>query len=176
MGYLNECFANFCHEDSDDESEDWKPMTLKERIEDAEYALEVHMTTDGKGCVQCILNQPTDDNFIEHLYSVNETIRIDSDGYCHDYSGVAGKRYIALLQKVNMIGQVANKGHLFPDEVNGQIALIEANNEVQSELADMLRNCPAVDYQCPAEDATTQQPVTESGSMKANFTFGLIGF
>merc|ERR1711912_75423 len=112
---------------------------------------------------------------------------IDSDGYCHDYNGVAGKRYIALLQKVNMIGQIANKGHLFPDEVNGQIALIEANNEVQSELADMLRNCPAVDYQCPSEDTTTtttttttsttttttEAPITQGGSMKTGFTFGI---
>ena len=120
------------------------------------------MTTDGKGCVQCVLNQPSSENFIEHQFSVNETLMVDGEGYCHDYTGLSGKRYIALLQRVNMVGQIAKDGHLFPDEVNGQIALIEANNEVQSELADILKNCPAVDYECPAEDTTTTIKTTST--------------
>ena len=36
--WLGECMANFCHEDSD-QPENWEPLSLKERVEDAEYRI-----------------------------------------------------------------------------------------------------------------------------------------
>jgi len=35
--WLNECIANFCHDDNDADTEDWQPMSLEQRIFDAEY-------------------------------------------------------------------------------------------------------------------------------------------
>lgn len=150
--WLNECVANFCHDDTDI-SDDWQPMPLADRIQAAEYAFEVHMTDATTGCIQCVLNEPADDNRIEHVYKVNETVKIGQGSmHCHDYSNVGGSRYIALFQSVDINGVVLPDGELHPDEVNGQVAIVEADNQIQSDLASLLRNCPAVDYVCPAED------------------------
>jgi len=161
--YLIEC-DNRCHVSGED-PEDWQPMTLSDRIKAAEYAFEVHMTTGSEGCVQCILNQPVNPSVIEKQWAVNQTLEVVSHAEtCDDYSNITpNKRYIALLERVEISGRPNLGDHLSPDEVNGQTAIYEVTEQILAELTDELSQCPAEDYQCPSEPA----PTPDGGSLAA---------
>jgi len=150
------CVANHCHDDSEGSSADWAPMSFEDRAKAAEYSLEVHMTTETQGCIQCVIRQPDEEGSIEHVYGANETITInmeDGSMACHNYNVLPGKRYVMLLQRSDINDVVLPNGQLMVDEVNGEVAILEVDNQVQSELADLLRTCPAQDYECPVESS-----------------------
>jgi len=155
--WLLECLNN-CHSDVNPAEDNWEVMSLSDRINAAEYAFEVHMTTQSEGCVQCVLKEPTNPGINERIFGVNETIEVVShSATCFDYGQIVepNKRYITLLERVEISGRPDAGNHLSPDEVNGQQAIYELNEQILAELGDMLAFCPAEDYMCPTEPSPT---------------------
>ena len=161
--------GDHCHDDDDlpnidpeNEVDFWEPMSLSDRIKASEYAMEVHMIDGARGCVQCILNQPENPSGIQHDFKVNETLYVtEHESLCHDSDVYidGGKRYIMLLTNSEINGKPNLKPFtLAPNEVNGQQAVYEVDSALIAELGDLLVNCPAEDYTCPAENPDEPEP------------------
>jgi len=178
--YLYECLSgDECHDDADDIQDNWEPMLLADRIKASEYAFEVIMNDDTTGCIQCVLNEPSDPSIIEPLFSEDGTFQLtEHHKNCHDPYDVKGDgetKYIMMLEREEASGTIDKNNELSPDEVNGQMAIYELTSEIQAELDDYLAQCPAQLFTCNAEPEpettqapapepeTTQEPVPDSG-------------
>lgn len=170
--YLNECLAgDQCFDDDDSASESWAPVSLADRVNDAEYVFKFTANqpdgTHNLGCIQCILKQPNG-NRLEQVFDVNQKFNTYfSENDCQDYALQDGKTYIGLFERENKNGAVYSPNNLFPQEVNGQKAIYELTADVQEELDAMLSTCSSTVYDCAAE------PEPDNGCGRVNLNLGV---